>query len=105
MPLYEFHCAKCGTTSDRLFRMNDRPKTVKCNCGARAKHVIAAPHTDREYQRPVYSDALGINPRQISAAMRAFPHHEYHPTTGQMILRSHRQRQQALKDLGCFDRS
>lgn len=59
--------------------------------------------TDQEYDKPVFSNALGIHPNQIPEATRRFPHHEYAPD-GRMILRSHAQRKRVMKELGFFDR-
>ena len=43
MPLYEYHCAKCGHTFEKIEHVNasDRKKCPKC--GARAARVQSAP--------------------------------------------------------------
>lgn len=35
MRLINFHCYKCGTSHEELYRFNERvPDTVQCSCGA-----------------------------------------------------------------------
>lgn len=33
MPAYDFMCQKCKRTDELIYRMQDKPKSVKCNCG------------------------------------------------------------------------
>ncbi len=33
MPIYEYHCAKCGTKTEVMQKMNDRPITKCEKCG------------------------------------------------------------------------
>jgi len=36
MPIYEFHCEKCGRDFDQLFRTADVPRAVGCpRCGGK----------------------------------------------------------------------
>jgi hypothetical protein len=60
-------------------------------------------HADMGYQQPILSEALAIHPSQIPEARQRFPHHEYTPD-GRMVLRSHTQRNQVLRELGFHDR-
>lgn len=30
MPLYEYHCQECGERFEKLLRMSDDPKAVRC---------------------------------------------------------------------------
>lgn len=40
MPLYSFECSKCGTVKDKVFKIADCPKTIKCKCGGRARKIV-----------------------------------------------------------------
>lgn len=41
MPIYTFECS-CGTVTDEIFRIADRPDRIKCpKCGANARRVLA----------------------------------------------------------------
>lgn len=64
--------------------------------------MAEAVHTDRGYQTPILSEALGVNPSQINEAKQRFPHHNFTPD-GRMILSSHTERRQVLKELGFRD--
>lgn len=42
MPLYEFECQKCGTAVEKVFKIDDCPKTVRCPvCRGRSRKVIS----------------------------------------------------------------
>jgi hypothetical protein len=60
--------------------------------------------TPNDFTHPVYSEALGVHPSQISEAKRRFPDHEFLPD-GRMVIRSTAQRNRVFRDLGWDDRS
>lgn len=106
MPTYVFACPS-GHKHERLRQIADRDLPSPCPvCSAEASRDIIASMpretTEREYDQPIYSEALGVHPSQIPDAQRRFPHHEFTPD-GRMILRSHTQRNRALKELGMRD--
>jgi putative FmdB family regulatory protein len=43
MPLYEYHCSKCGKNFDVLQRFSDAPLTTHEECGGAAERVLSAP--------------------------------------------------------------
>lgn len=45
MPLYSYECPECGKVMDKVFPMNDCPRTVGCiHCRGTAKKIIAIGH-------------------------------------------------------------
>lgn len=119
MPVYVYRCRVCGATEDRLRRIGERNDPIAHMCMSSSPDTTSIPgtpvirdmvrditeehsHTDTGYQTPILSEALGISPSQINDAKRRFPHHNFHPD-GRMILSSHGERKQVMKDLGFRD--
>ena len=110
MPTYTYVCSECGLREDYSRLIAERDREEHCPregfCTGRMKRDAVGsmrPHTDTGYQKPILSDALAVHASQIDEAKRRFPHHEFAPD-GRMVLRSHRERQRVLKDLGMHDR-
>lgn len=40
MPLYVFEC-QCGEQQEKVFKINDCPKEILCECGNKAKKIFA----------------------------------------------------------------
>lgn len=120
MPRYEYVCGlNPEHRMDQVRSIQDRDAPITCPVcdavphpekpgganGMLQRDVIGSMPvhtTEKEYDRPLYSEALGIHPSQISEAQQKFPHHEFTPD-GRMILRSHTQRERTLKELGFHD--
>jgi putative FmdB family regulatory protein len=133
MPRYEYACNICGHREDQVRTIANRDEPRHCPVclntpkpvvvgevlhlrggelavdggivGLLHRDVIASMrvHADMGYQQPILSEALAIHPSQIPEARQRFPHHEYTPD-GRMVLRSHTQRNQVLRELGFHDR-
>lgn len=43
MPLYNYRCGKCQEETIAFSSYENRPKTLRCECGAIAEYAIAAP--------------------------------------------------------------
>jgi putative FmdB family regulatory protein len=43
MPMYEYHCSKCGKNFDVLQRFSDPPLTTHEECGGAVERVLSAP--------------------------------------------------------------
>ena len=43
MPLYEYHCSKCGKNFELLQKFSDPPLKKHQGCGGKAERVLAAP--------------------------------------------------------------
>lgn len=112
MPRYAYECA-LHHRLDQVRTIDDRDTPKLCPvcdeakvCTPLQRDVIGSMPvhtTEKEYEKPIFSDALGVHPSQINEAKQKFPHHEFTPD-GRMILRSHTQRNRAMKDLGYHDK-
>lgn len=40
MALYSYECPSCKQITDKVFKMADCPKAIKCRCGKKAKKII-----------------------------------------------------------------
>jgi len=43
MPVYEYRCPSCERIHEVVTQGFKHPRTVRCDCGARAKKIITAP--------------------------------------------------------------
>jgi putative FmdB family regulatory protein len=43
MPLYEYHCSKCGKNFDVIQKFSDEPLTVHEGCGGAVEKLMSAP--------------------------------------------------------------
>ena len=43
MPLYEYHCSKCGKNFETLQKFSDAPLTVHDDCGGSVERLLSAP--------------------------------------------------------------
>ena len=43
MPLYEYHCKKCHSLTERIQKFSDPPLTVCPHCGGELEQLISAP--------------------------------------------------------------
>lgn len=44
MPIYEYECKACKKVKQELFRVNERPDAVLCDCGEIADRMISTSH-------------------------------------------------------------
>jgi putative FmdB family regulatory protein len=42
MPIYQYECADCNKSYERIFKISSCPEFLFCNCGAKAQKVISA---------------------------------------------------------------
>lgn len=100
MPIYTFHCAKCGADFEKLRQIRQYKRPVKCECGAMAKRTLALPQTtEKAYAKPILSEAMGVAPNQVAEMMRRFPDRKY-TLDGRLIITSHAQRNRYLREEG-----
>src|SRR5579871_1030545 len=43
MPLYEYHCSKCGKNFEVLQKFSDAPLKKHAGCGGKTERVLSAP--------------------------------------------------------------
>lgn len=109
MPVYTFKCSVCGHVHDEVRTIANRSLPSPCpqqQCDGAMERAMFLERTatppEMEYSRPFLSEALGVDPSQINDAKRRFPDHKFHPD-GRMIIESHKERKQVIKDLGFRD--
>ena len=51
MPLYDYHCGKCGTKQERFYPMSNYPSRIKCSCGSMAHKLCNAGGFQESYSR------------------------------------------------------
>lgn len=76
MPTYCYVCKGCGARSEVVRPMRDSGEPVSCSCGGKVirDHHAEKPNVgDREYARPIHSDALAIMPHQVAEHKKKFP--------------------------------
>ncbi len=58
MPLYSYEC-KCGLITDKMFKITNKPKSIKCPCGKIAKSIINPSFTP-SYDAPWLTSVLEV---------------------------------------------
>ena len=101
MPIYCYRCVDGHRTED--FTSIPEPRaTVDCEvCGKPASRSYSdeCKNTDL-VNRERWSESMGINPDQISEAIRTFPGSEYHPETGALKITSRKHKLYEAKRRG-----
>lgn len=101
MPAYDFECGQCGTVTEDMFLINERPDYIKCpDCSGRAKRIISISVKTNAESEERWSKAFAINPTQIPDMERRFPGDEYHPVSGAMKIKGFQHQKKIAKRLG-----
>lgn len=66
MPVYEYECEECGRITDKIFRIDEKPERVSCQCGASARAIISAPQR-RDCWEPYWDEHLGPEPVYVTS--------------------------------------
>lgn len=90
MPTYVYQCRKCLEIQELVRPMVDSSKPGPLCCGTRMKRNFGLEqcNTDcRDWNQPVLSERMGVNPNQVAA------HRKMHPNipitdTGEIIVRN-----------------
>ena len=105
MPVYTYRCETCETDFEDYRPISEYADPAVCKCGGHAPRTVALTNTPMAgYARPLRSNAMGINPKQVDQVMRRHPHRVYDRQTGERIFHSHHERSKALKEEGFHDR-
>jgi len=104
-----YSCLECGQPFDLYF--DDLEKTPEnCECGSKIGNCriqfkirskpkgYTANITYAENER--YSVAMGVQPEQIAEAERTFPGSEYHPKTGDLLIKNRAHKLKEMKRRG-----
>jgi len=99
--MYDFECEQCGTITEDMFLIDERPDYILCpKCQERAIRIISHRVKGNAESREMWSKAFGINPDQIPEMRQRFPEDEYHPVTGAMKIKGFKHQKQIAKRLG-----
>jgi len=98
MPLFDYKCSKCGEIQEHFLK---KPrKFMKCSCGGMAKRLFTLGCRQAPPETPIWSKSMGVAPDQIKEMNRIYPHHEYHPETGDLRVRNYQHQKKLAKELG-----
>ena len=103
MPIYGQQCTACGHVFEdsRLMKYSEfNPCCPNCHAPTIRNYESSASQCRPEQ----VSDALGIHPSQIPAAVARFPHHRFN-SRGQMLFSTNAEMQRVLKDIGYADKN
>ena len=76
MPVYSFMCPECDYTCEVTRPMKDSGKPVFCLCGLEMRRDFATDFINtgnKDYGKPIHSDALAISPSQRAEHEKKFP--------------------------------
>ena len=105
MPFYTYECTECHDVFDD-FKTISKRDTTYCNCGNTAKRNLAAELATssdctrlmKDNQR--WSWSMGVHLKQIPDMVKAYPGSEYHPETGQLLIRNRQHKLHEMKRRG-----
>lgn len=95
IPKYTYRCFKCNHVFDELTTISGRNDPQECpECQEKAPRDVEAELADmgdfdetcKEHER--WSWSMGVNRNQIAEMTRKYPGSEYHPSTGQLKIKS-----------------
>lgn len=103
MPAYCYVCQWCGRREEIVRSMRDPEQVPICGCRgelmAREFQAECVNVGDREYRKPIVSNALAVSPNQVVEHRQLFPDIEMTPE-GQPVFRDYRQHDAYLKKIG-----
>jgi hypothetical protein len=107
MATFCYYCEKCHKGFEVGARVGQAPEVSTCDkCGQACDRDYPAEFGGRPPSSgakwPIYSEAAGIHPDQVTEAVKMYPHHEY-DKEGRMVFRSRAHRRRCLKDIGMVD--
>lgn len=104
MPVFVFKCKDSHVTEEFFFSWRECPKTIKCDCGLRAKKTICQTSCHTPYAKPVLSDAMGVHASQVADHRKRYPDV---PMTddGRVVVKSHTEHRRIMKRLGFYDKA
>lgn len=109
MPLYQQECTnkKCGHTFDDYRTMSKFDQNPRCPvCFGNTKRIVptSVASMNHEYDKPVYSNSMGVHPDQVAERRRRFPGIP-HTNDGRVIIRNQAELRKFSKELGFHDRN
>lgn len=96
MPIYEYRCEKCGQEQNTIAKVGERPKSVGCPCGARARYHFSTPiiHT-------LSTHMMGAQGMKIGGDGSYVDYNLVDPATGKpAVITSLDQKKRLMKEKG-----
>lgn len=106
MPRYCYVCPDCGGKKEVVRSMRESSDPVQCDCTTDMVRDFQSERVnigDKEYARPIVSDALAISPVQAEEHRRIFPDIELEGNC-RPVFKSYRQHDSYLKKIGAVKR-
>jgi hypothetical protein len=106
MPTYCYACPKCGAKSEKLKPMRLSNSLETCACGyvmVRDINSEGCWSENVEYHQPVFSNSMGVAPKQVRQAQALHPHIQYQ-RDGSIRIDSPAEYRRVRRDLGFVDR-
>lgn len=107
MPQYVYRCPKCNHTETvirTIAKRNDLTPCPKCPYVMQRDITAEGCWSDNaEYAKPVFSESMGVHPRQVAKAQALHPNIKYQKD-GTIRIDSPREYSEVRKALGMFDR-
>ncbi len=100
MPLYTYYCEVCGEPKEIIKSMKDESIPVCCGQNMRRDFKADVPNVgDKEYARPLHSDALAVGPAQVAEHKKLFSDVPL-DSQNRPILTSYKQHERYIKTRG-----
>jgi hypothetical protein len=111
--MYAFKCPKCSHADTFMLPIKNRyecPTCIKCSTDnlltwmERDVALEGAGTLNKEYDKPILSDTMGVAPAQVAERRAKFPHIP-HTDDGRVIIRNLAEQNRFSKELGFQDRN
>lgn len=103
MPIYVYRC-DCGRVVEEFTHEYCPPANLVCNgCGGIAQRRLdmeLGSVDSQQVENPRWSASMGVEPNQIPDAMRLFPGSEYHPVSGDLLIKNRKHKLDEMKRRG-----
>ena len=104
MPMYDFKCEDCGKIKAELIPTYIEVEDACIRCpacdGDSFRIFTLGKGVSAGEGRTMWSKAMGINPEQIQQMNKRYPHHKYHPITGDLQVNGPVHQKKLAKELG-----
>jgi len=107
----EYTCTSCGYYKE--FKLKEKTPTPCPECGSKSCRIVFRDGTkiksrqcnidSQMVENPRWSWSMGINVDKIPEMKKRFPDREYHPKTGQLLVKSRHHKKKLMKEHGMVE--
>ena len=109
MPIYTYQCTECHKVFDEFSIISKRNELKECKCGCYATRDVMnefkgmgnVDATMKENER--WSWSMGVHVDQIPAMEKKYPGSQYHPKTGQLLIRNREHKKTMMRQRGLIE--